>query len=127
MRVLLSWSGGKDAAWALHALRQRDDVEVVGLLTTITREHARASMQGICREVLQAQAQSAGLPLLEAEIPASCANADYEAAMAAAMAEAATRWPGLRTVAFGDLFLEDIRAYRERNLARVGWSRPWLD
>ena len=122
MRVLLAWSGGKDAAWTLHVLRQRDDVEVVGLLTTITREHARASMQGIRREVLQAQARCAGLPLLEAEIPASCANADYEAAMAAAMTEAATRWPGLRTVAFGDLFLEDIRAYRVDNLARIGWG-----
>jgi len=122
VRVLLAWSGGKDAAWTLHVLRQRDDVEVVGLLTTITREHARASMQGIRREVLQAQARCAGLPLLEAEIPASCANADYEAAMASAMAEAATRWPGLRTVAFGDLFLEDIRAYRVDNLARIGWE-----
>jgi uncharacterized protein (TIGR00290 family) len=122
MKVLLSWSGGKDAAWALHVLRQRDDIEVVGLLTSITREYSRASMQGIRREVLVAQARAAGLPLLEAVIPASCANADYEAAMSAAMANAAARWPDLRTVAFGDLFLEDIRAYRVANLARIGWE-----
>ncbi len=121
-KVLLSWSGGKDAAWALHVLRQRDDVEVVGLLTSITREYDRASMQGIRRDVLHAQARSVGLPLLEAGIPASCANADYEAAMAAALANAAARWPDLRTVAFGDLFLEDIRAYRVANLARTGWE-----
>jgi uncharacterized protein (TIGR00290 family) len=121
-RVLLAWSGGKDAAWTLHALRQRDDVEVVGLLTTITRDYDRASMQGIRRDVLHAQARAAGLPLLEAEIPAACANADYETAMTAALAEAATRWPGLRTVAFGDLFLEDIRAYRVERMARIGWD-----
>lgn len=120
--LLLSWSGGKDAAWALHVLRQRDDVEVVGLLTVVTREHDRASMQGIRRDVLHLQANAAQLPLLEAAIPANCANADYEAAMAGAMGEAASRWPGLRTVAFGDLFLEDIRAYRVENLARVGWE-----
>jgi uncharacterized protein (TIGR00290 family) len=122
MDTLLAWSGGKDAAWTLHALRQRDDVEVVGLLTTITRDYDRASMQGIRRDVLHAQARAAGLPLLEAEIPAACANADYETAMTAALAEAATRWPGLRTVAFGDLFLEDIRAYRVERMARIGWD-----
>lgn len=120
--VLLSWSGGKDAAWALHVLRQRDGVEVVGLLSTITRGHDRASMQGIRREVLRAQARAAGLPLLEAELPAQCANADYEQAMSDALARAAARWPRLHTAAFGDLLLEDIRAYRERNLARVGWQ-----
>jgi uncharacterized protein (TIGR00290 family) len=122
VRVLLAWSGGKDAAWTLHALRQRDDVEVVGLLTTITRDYDRASMQGIRRGVLHAQARAAGLPLLEAGIPAACANADYEAAMTAALAEASARWPGLRTVAFGDLFLEDIRAYRVERMARIGWD-----
>ncbi len=120
--VLLSWSGGKDAAWALHLLRRRDDVEVVGLLSTITREYDRASMQGIRREVLRAQAAAAGLPLLEAEIPAQCANADYEQAMADALARAAACWPRLRTAAFGDLLLEDIRAYREQRLARIGWQ-----
>jgi len=122
MPVLLSWSGGKDAAWALHVLRQRAGVEVVGLLSTITREHDRASMQGIRRDVLRAQARATGLPLLEAEIPAQCANADYEQAMSDALARAVARWPRLRTAAFGDLLLEDIRAYREQNLARVGWQ-----
>ncbi|MEL1263207.1 ATP-binding protein [Pseudoxanthomonas putridarboris] len=121
MPVLLSWSGGKDAAWTLHALRQRDDVEVVGLLTTVTREYDRVSMQGIRRTVLHAQARAAELPLIEAMIPAHCGNDDYERAMASALAEAAARWPDLRTVAFGDLFLEDIRAWREANCARIGW------
>ena len=119
--VLLAWSGGKDAAWTLHALRRRADVEVVGLLTTITAEYQRVSMQGIRRDVLRAQAAAAGLPLIEAEIPAKCANAEYEAAMAGALAEAGERWPGLRTAAFGDLFLEDIRAYREQRCAAAGW------
>lgn len=121
-QILLAWSGGKDAAWTLHALRQQEDVEVVGLLTTITREYDRISMQGIRRDVLHAQARAAGLPVIEAMIPAQCINDDYEAAMTRALAEARQRWPGLRTMAFGDLFLEDIRAYRERNLARAGWD-----
>lgn len=121
-QVLLAWSGGKDAAWTLHTLRQRDDLEIVALLTTITCEYGRASMQGIRREVLQAQARAAGLPLLEADIPAQCGNEDYEQAMASALSTAEARWPGLRTMAFGDLFLADIRAYRERNLARTGWD-----
>jgi uncharacterized protein (TIGR00290 family) len=120
--VLLSWSGGKDAAWTLHALRQRDDVEVVALLTTITVEHQRASMQGIRRGVLQAQAEAAGLPLIEAGIPATCDNDTYGAAMARALAKANARWPALRTAAFGDLFLEDIRRYREENCAKIGWD-----
>ena len=120
--VLLAWSGGKDAAWTLHVLRQRDDVEVVGLLTTITREYDRVSMQGIRRSVLHAQAGATGLPLIEAMIPAACGNDDYERAMADALADAARRWPTLRTVAFGDLFLEDIRTYRVRHLAGIGWE-----
>lgn len=121
-QVLLAWSGGKDAAWTLHALRQRDDVEIVGLLTTITLEDGRASMQGIRRDVLQAQARATGLPLLEALVPAACRNDEYERALAGALADAARRWPRLRTIAFGDLFLEDIRAYRVRSLARLGWD-----
>lgn len=120
--VLLAWSGGKDAAWTLHVLRQRDEVEVVGLLSTITREHDRASMQGIRRTVLHAQARAAGLPLIEAWIAVGCTNTDYERAMSDALATAAMRWPGLHTAAFGDLFLEDIRAYREASLARIGWQ-----
>ena len=121
-QVLLAWSGGKDAAWALHVLRQRDDVEVVGLLTTVTREWQRVSMQGIRRDLLHAQAAATGLPLIEAMIPAACDNTHYEAAMAQALGTAAARWQALRTVAFGDLLLEDIRAYRARSLDRVGWD-----
>src|SRR3546814_3432126 len=105
--VLLCWSGGKDAAWTLHALRQRDDVEVVALLSSITTDYGRSSMQGVRREVLQAQAAACGLPLLEAGIPAACDNDTYEAAMAGALAETESRWPGLHTAAFGDLLLED--------------------
>lgn len=122
MPVLLSWSGGKDAAWTLHVLRQRDEVDVVGLLTTITRDYDRVSMQGIRRSVLHAQATATGLPLIEAMIPARCSNDDYEQALGDALATAAARWPTLRTVAFGDLFLEDIRAYRVERLARIGWQ-----
>jgi len=120
--VLLSWSGGKDAAWTLHALRQRDDVEVVALLTTLTAEYQRVSMQGIRRDVLHAQAAATGLPLIEAEIPLNCDNARYEAAMSQALAQANARWPELRTAAFGDLFLEDIRAYRQQRCAAIGWQ-----
>ena len=120
--VLLAWSGGKDAAWTLHALRQRDDVEVVALLSSITTEYGRSSMQGVRRDVLHAQAAACGLPLLEAGIPAICDNATYEAAMAQALAEASARWPSLRTAAFGDLLLEDVRAWRVAQCARIGWE-----
>lgn len=120
--VLLSWSGGKDAAWTLHVLRQRDDVEVVALLTTLTAEYQRVSMQGIRRDVLHAQAAATGLPLVEAQIPLKCDNTRYDAAMSQALAQANERWPDLRTAAFGDLFLEDIRAYREQRCASIGWQ-----
>lgn len=120
--VLLSWSGGKDAAWTLHALRQRDDVDVVGLLTTVTAEYERIAMHGIRREVLQAQAQATGVPVIEAVIPSQCDNATYEAAFAAALDAARQRWPGLDRIAFGDLFLADVRAWREALCARLGWT-----
>lgn len=120
--VLLSWSGGKDAAWALHVLRQRDDIEVVALLSSITAEYGRAAMQGIRRDVLHAQARAAGLPLLEATIPSACDNGRYAAAMTQALAAASARWPALRTAAFGDLFLQDIRDYRVQQCARIGWE-----
>jgi len=121
-RILLSWSGGKDAAWTLHALRQRDDVEVVGLLTTITEGHERIAMQGIRVEVLHAQANAAGLPVVEARMPQRSSNTVYEAAFADALARARERWPDCRTIAFGDLFLADHRAYREALCARLGWQ-----
>lgn len=120
--VLLSWSGGKDAAWALHVLRQRDDVEVVGLLTTITEGYERIAMQGIRVEVLHAQAAAAGLPVIEARMPQRADNTVYEATFATALAQARDRWPGLATIAFGDLFLADIRAWREALCARLGWT-----
>lgn len=120
--VLLAWSGGKDSAWALHELRRHGDYDVVALLTTITAEYGRASMQGIRTDVLRAQAAASGLPLLEAPIPVACDNEIYEAAMARALDQTRARWPTLRSVAFGDLFLEDIRAYRENNCARAGWQ-----
>ena len=120
--VLLAWSGGKDAAWTLHVLRQQGEFEVVGLLSTITREYDRISMQGIRRDILQAQARAAELPVIEAMIPARCINDDYQQAMRQALEQANARWPDLRTMAFGDLFLQDIRDYRQQNLARVGWD-----
>jgi uncharacterized protein (TIGR00290 family) len=120
--VLLSWSGGKDAAWALHALRQRDDIEVVGLLTTITEGYERIAMQGIRVDVLHAQARAAGLPVIEARMPQRADNASYEATFAQALARARARWPGIGHIAFGDLFLADIRAYREALCSRLGWT-----
>ena len=120
--ILLSWSGGKDAAWTLHTLRQRRDVRVVGLLTTLTEGFDRVSMQGIRRDVLHAQADAAGLPVIEAWIPQRADNAVYETSFADALRRAQARWPGLSTLAFGDLFLADIRAWREALCARLGWS-----
>jgi uncharacterized protein (TIGR00290 family) len=120
--TLLSWSGGKDAAWALHALRQRGEVEVAGLLTTITEGYERIAMQGIRVEVLHAQAAAAGLPVIEARIPQHADNASYEASFVDALARARQRWPGLHHIAFGDLFLADIRAWREALCARLGWT-----
>lgn len=120
--MLLSWSGGKDAAWTLHVLRQRDDIEVVGLLTTITEGYERIAMQGIRVDVLHAQADAVRLPVIEARMPQRADNATYEAAFAAALQQARERWPGLARIAFGDLFLADIRAYREAQCARQGWE-----
>ncbi|MDQ3618146.1 MAG: ATP-binding protein [Pseudomonadota bacterium] len=118
--VLLSWSGGKDAAWTLHTLRQYDDVRVVGLLTTLTEGFDRISMQGIRRDVLHAQADAAGLPVIEAWIPQRADNISYEGSFAGALDEAGTRWPDIDHIAYGDLFLADIRAWREALCARLG-------
>jgi uncharacterized protein (TIGR00290 family) len=120
--ILLSWSGGKDAAWTLHTLRGRPDVEVVALLTTVTEGFERIAMHGIRRDILQAQAGATGLPLIEARIPQQCDNARYEAAFATALAHARARWPELQTIAFGDLFLEDVLAWRETLCARLDWN-----
>ena len=120
--MLLSWSGGKDAAWALHVLRGMAEFEVVGLLTTVTADYERIAMHGIRRELLQAQGRAAELPVIEATIPAQCDNATYEASFAKALSEARGRWPDLTNITFGDLFLEDVRAWREALCARLGWT-----
>lgn len=120
--ALLSWSGGKDAAWALHVLRQRGELDVVGLVTTVTEGFERISMQGIRVEVLLQQAQATGLPVLQARIPQGCDNATYEVAFASALERARERWPGLSDIAFGDLFLADIKAWRDAFCARLGWQ-----
>jgi len=117
---LLSWSGGKDAAWTLHAMRERGD-DVVALLTTVTDVYDRVSMQGIRRDVLYAQAQATGVALVEVRIPPQCDNATYEAAFADGLAHAWNRWPGLDTIAFGDLLLADVRAWRENMCDTLGW------
>ena len=122
MPVLLSWSGGKDAAWTLHVLQQRDDLEVVGLLTTITEGYERIAMQGIRVDVLHAQAAAAGVPVIEARMPQRASNEVYQQTFADALQRARQRWPGLQRIAFGDLFLADIRAYRETLCARLGWT-----
>jgi len=120
--ILLSWSGGKDCLMALAALREESAWWVVALLTTITGTFERVSMHGIRRDVVQAQAAAIGLPLIECRIDWPSSNDAYEAAHANALRHARERWPGLRHCAFGDLFLEDVRAYRERQLAGAGWS-----
>src|SRR5579872_5402469 len=117
-RVLLSWSSGKDSAWTLHVLRQRDDVDVVGLLTTINEVHARVAMHAVRVELLRLQAEATGLPVWEVSIPSPSSNAQYEAAMGAALSRA--RAAGIEVVAFGDLFLEDIRRYREDRMRGTG-------
>lgn len=116
---MLAWSGGKDAAWALHVLRQDGRHDVVALLSTVAA--GRSSMQGVAVEVLRAQAAAAGLPLLEAGVPPGCDNATYEAVVAEALSQAQRRWPGLRSIAFGDLSLEDVRAWRQRQFDALGW------
>jgi len=118
-RVLLSWSSGKDAAWALHVLRQGGEVEVAGLLTTLNAEGDRVAMHAVRRALLEAQALAAGLPLLPLPLPWPCTNAEYAAATARALRGARETW-GVTHVAFGDLFLEDVRAYRERQLTGTG-------
>ncbi|MBC7293518.1 MAG: diphthine--ammonia ligase [Thermoleophilia bacterium] len=129
MKTLLAWSSGKDSAYALHVLRQRPDIDVVGLLTTLNSSVNRVSMHGVHESVLEAQAQACRLPLWKVLLPDPCSEEDYQAAMAEAIAEA--REQGVEAIAFGDLFLTDVRAYRERQLAGTGirplfplWGRP---
>lgn len=118
--VLFCWSGGKDSAMALHTLVQDPQVRVMALLTTVTEGYNRVSMHGVRRELLQRQAESIGLPLHEVFIPPECVNSIYEARMEAALRMHFEK--GVRKVTFGDIFLEDLRAYREKNLARIGMT-----
>ncbi|MEZ5485557.1 MAG: ATP-binding protein [Lysobacteraceae bacterium] len=122
MPIVLSWSGGKDAAWTLHALNRDPRWRVVALLTTVTEGYERVAMQGIRRDVLLAQTNAAGLPLIEAQMPQRADNATYERCFAGALEQARERFPGLRHIAFGDLFLEDIRQYRYALCARLDWT-----
>ncbi len=117
-RVLLSWSSGKDSAWALHLLRRDPEVQVCGLVTTLNSEFDRVAMHGVRRNVLEAQARAAGLPLWIVPLPWPCSNEIYEQRMAELCERAVAH--GIDAVAFGDLFLEEIRAYREKQLAPTG-------
>ena len=117
-KTLLSWSSGKDSAWALHVLRQRPDVEVVGLFCTVNAEFNRVAMHAVRVELLQAQAKSAGLSLHIIRIPNPCSNAEYAEAMTSFIAEAKRQ--DVECFAFGDLFLEDVRSYREDRLRETG-------
>lgn len=118
--ILFCWSGGKDSAMALLVLLQRPGVRVAALLTTVTDAYDRVSMHGVRRELVVQQAQSIGLPLHEVRIPPRCVNSIYEARMEEALRIYCAE--GVRTVAFGDIFLEDLRVYREKNLARIGMT-----
>jgi diphthamide synthase (EF-2-diphthine--ammonia ligase) len=128
-RVLLSWSSGKDSAWALHVLRQDPTVEVAALLTTINEAFDRVAMHAVRRPLVEGQAAAARLPLWTVSLPWPCSNAAYESCMRAAVARAVAE--GFTHVAFGDLFLEDVRRYREERLSGSGlqplfplWARP---
>ena len=128
-RVLLSWSSGKDSAWALHLMRRNSEYDIIGLLTTVNEEFDRVAMHGTRRSVLEAQAHAAGLPLWVIPLPWPCSNEHYEAAMRAACDRAVVEH--VDAIAFGDLFLQDIRAYREAQLHGTGleplfplWERP---
>lgn len=128
-KVLLSWSSGKDSAWCLHALREDPSVEVAALLTTFNETADRAAMHATRRTLVEAQADAAGLPLWHIGIPSPCPNDVYEQRMREAVERA--RGEGFTAIAFGDLFLEDVRRYREERLAGTGltplfplWGRP---
>jgi uncharacterized protein (TIGR00290 family) len=128
-KALIAWSSGKDSAWALHEVRRAGELEVIGALTTVTDTFGRVSMHGVREELLTAQLDAAGLPAAIVRIPFPCPNERYERAMAEAMTDAKAR--GVTHVVFGDLYLQDVRAYREARLAEAGmtpvfplWLRP---
>jgi uncharacterized protein (TIGR00290 family) len=117
-RALLSWSSGKDSAWSLHLLRRQYDCEVVGLLTTFNQAANRVAMHAVRRSLVEGQAKSAGIPLWDVDLPSPCSNADYERIMKETCRAAVQA--GINYIAFGDLFLTDIRAYREKQLENSG-------
>ena len=120
--MALAWSGGKDSSLALAALQNDPAFQPVALVTTITGDYDRISMHGVRRSVLDAQVRELALPLFEAIIPPQASNAIYEEAFALALKMVRSQWPGVQHLAFGDLFLTDVRAYRERLLDRLGWT-----
>ena len=117
-KVMLSWSGGKDSAMALHATSHNQQYEIVGLLTTVTEDYHRISMHGVREALLEQQARSIGLPISRVLISKNGSNEEYESQMKEALLK--SQQSGVNAVVFGDIFLEDIRKYREENLARVG-------
>jgi uncharacterized protein (TIGR00290 family) len=128
-RILLSWSSGKDSAWALHVLRRQADVEVVGLLSTINEKFDRVAMHAVRTTLLQQQARCAGLPLRLIGLPFPCSNEVYEERMGAFIVTAQA--DGIEAIAFGDLYLTDVRQYREKMMAGTGiaplfplWGQP---
>lgn len=120
IRVVLSWSGGKDSALALSHLQRDDSIEVSVLLTTITEGYDRVSMHGIRRELIETQARALGIPLVIVTIPQGCINEEYERRMSEATQR--LKQDGILNVAFGDIFLEDVRRYRENNLDKAGMT-----
>ena len=118
MKIIVSWSSGKDSAWMLHVLRQQHGGAVAGLLTTLNEAFDRVAMHAVRRTLLQAQADAAGLPLHAVDLPWPCSNVEYERRMAAAVETLIAE--GCTHVAFGDLFLEDVRRYREERLTGTG-------
>ena len=118
MKTLVSWSSGKDSAWMLHVLRQDPSIQIGGLLTTMKEQFDRVAMHAVRRRLLEAQADAAGVPLRTVQLPWPCTNEQYEVRMRAAVSQAVAE--GFTHVAFGDLFLEDVRTYREEKLAGTG-------
>src|SRR5262245_17797135 len=117
-KCLISWSSGKDSAWLVHVLRARTDLQLGALLTTVNKDAARVAMHAVRVELLEAQAEALGLPLWQVPIPSPCPNDVYERAMADAVRRAVAE--GFTHAAFGDLFLEDVRRYREERLSGTG-------
>jgi len=121
-QIILSWSGGKDSALALQALALDPSAQVVALLTSVTRDYDRISVHGVRRALLEAQLERLGLPLFEIQLEANCSNEAYEAAFHSSLAQIRRELPDVSHIAFGDLFLEDVRAYRERLLEGSGFE-----